>query len=301
MSASNLPKVRDTVWVLGQNDRQEPELMAVEVPSAYNVPQQRELNKRMALRAAKELGIFNGMAVDSSDPAGRVLQEMRDMQSLQRQRFIPGPSTDEEPEARIYSVPVTVDMSLSARIIVRGEDKDEAIRLARTHASENFGLFSLDDGNYRGAADFYCPDPDDVYQPEATELALATAPDTGGKPPACVALTIDQVDSLKQALAQEDAAAAQADSGVVKTVVVMTVLHSKDEDLSKLSAVQIASEIEEGDMLGQLSIQSVQAVPRSQLVEEQLALGNDGSFFDHVTDDDGDDDPGELQPAPRGG
>lgn len=71
----------------------------------------------------------------------------------------------------LYSVPVTVDTSMSTRVLVRAEDKDEAIALARQLVSEGKAPLEVDEGNYRGPADYYCPDDSDggVYRTHACE------------------------------------------------------------------------------------------------------------------------------------
>ncbi|CAN7783301.1 hypothetical protein LJR175_008311 [Variovorax sp. LjRoot175] len=91
-----------------------------------------------------------------------------------------------------------------------------------------------------------------------------------------------------------------APGAILKTVIEVTVLHREgiaDGGLDAYSLRQIAHEIEEGDWLGAHEITSVEEVQKELLHGEQLALGNDGSFF---SCDDGSDDGGEAFATPRG-
>lgn len=64
---------------------------------------------------------------------------------------------------RLYDVPITVDTTLSGRVQVKAESVEEAIELACEMAARGEGVkLELDDGNYRGACDYYCPDSADV-------------------------------------------------------------------------------------------------------------------------------------------
>lgn len=58
----------------------------------------------------------------------------------------------------LYRVPVSVDTSMTAVVLVRAESKDEAIDLAREVACNGQVRMEVDDGNYRGRADYYCGD-----------------------------------------------------------------------------------------------------------------------------------------------
>lgn len=63
----------------------------------------------------------------------------------------------------LYEALVTVDQTLSARIRVRARDDEEAHRLLREAGAAQYPHgFELDEGNYRGAGDFYLGDPSDV-------------------------------------------------------------------------------------------------------------------------------------------
>jgi len=66
-------------------------------------------------------------------------------------------------DGNLYESLVTVDQTLSARIRVRAHSAEEAQQLLRTagHAQYPHG-FELDEGNYRGSADFYLGDSNAV-------------------------------------------------------------------------------------------------------------------------------------------
>jgi hypothetical protein len=72
------------------------------------------------------------------------------------QPFVPGTGF-------LWGVPVSVDTSMTARVLVRARDKEEAMQLAREFAQEGNAKFTVDDGNYRGLADHYVPDSEEVY------------------------------------------------------------------------------------------------------------------------------------------
>lgn len=67
-----------------------------------------------------------------------------------------------EGEGLVFSVPVTVDTTMSGRALVRAINRDAAIQAARHLAADGKVAMSVDDGNYRGLADYYCPDEGDV-------------------------------------------------------------------------------------------------------------------------------------------
>lgn len=79
----------------------------------------------------------------------------------------PSVTTEEESptlhgQALVFSVPVTVDVTMSGKAIVSANNIEEAIFAARQLAADNKVAMTLDEGNYRGLADYYCPDENDV-------------------------------------------------------------------------------------------------------------------------------------------
>jgi hypothetical protein len=66
---------------------------------------------------------------------------------------------------------------------------------------------------------------------------------------------------------------------ITKTTITVTVLHDNDLDLSQFELTQIAHEITGGDWLGTYEIAKVEAVPDDKVVDECVAVGNDGTFF----------------------
>lgn len=78
-------------------------------------------------------------------------------------------------EGFLYRVPVCVDTSMSCVVLVRAKDRDEAIDRARTLVSEGKAPLEVDEGIYRGRADYYCPDSSDdavfrVAEPSAVQV-----------------------------------------------------------------------------------------------------------------------------------
>jgi len=71
---------------------------------------------------------------------------------------IPGPA-----DGDLYEALVTVDQTLSARIRVRAHSEEEARQALSTAGAAQYPHgFEVDDGNYRGTADFYLGDPDAI-------------------------------------------------------------------------------------------------------------------------------------------
>ena len=67
-------------------------------------------------------------------------------------------------EGSLYSVLLTVDVTMSGVIYARGATKEDAIEAAQQFAADhsNSSLFELDEGNYRGPCDYYCGDSSTV-------------------------------------------------------------------------------------------------------------------------------------------
>jgi len=52
-----------------------------------------------------------------------------------------------------------------------------------------------------------------------------------------------------------------------------------DEAVCDSSLVELACEMDNGDLVGQLRLKSNDIVPPAQIREELVAVGNDGEFF----------------------
>lgn len=170
MSTSSTPANSSTVsvWVLANNAGGEPELLNFKIRVTDDEFSNGD-HYDLAVARAKADGYATDRtkAFDESDPAGRLMQRMADMQATAKQEQPAGLTAEEDPDAKVWEVPLTVDMTLSATIQVRAGDRSEAIALAKDFASTSgFGLFSLDEGNFRGARDFYVGDPDGVCELE---------------------------------------------------------------------------------------------------------------------------------------
>ena len=79
-------------------------------------------------------------------------------------RVVAGDAADE-----LFSVMLTVDMTMSNRLLVRARDRNHALELAREFASSNQEGFEIDEGNYRGGSDYYLGDSDEGIQPLSDE------------------------------------------------------------------------------------------------------------------------------------
>ncbi|MDO8415218.1 MAG: hypothetical protein Q7S87_03280 [Agitococcus sp.] len=72
-------------------------------------------------------------------------------------------------EGEAYLVPITVDTTATAMIKVRATSSLAAIDVARAYAASGSPCpFEIDEGNYRGLADYYCPDDSSVELIEDT-------------------------------------------------------------------------------------------------------------------------------------
>jgi hypothetical protein len=99
----------------------------------------------------------------------------------------PAPAPEQAPQEEIpgtgflYRVPVSVDTSMTAIVLARGNTAEDAIAAARQFAADGKARFDLDDGNYRGLADHYCPDTseDAVYRVPQAETSQLD-PNLGG-------------------------------------------------------------------------------------------------------------------------
>jgi len=69
---------------------------------------------------------------------------------------------------------------------------------------------------------------------------------------------------------------------IVKTVITFTVLHRADNPMTDYSIDQVLSETNEGDAVGWETDRTSQTIPPEQVVDELIALGNDGTFFEEV-------------------
>lgn len=97
----------------------------------------------------------------------------------------------------LFSVPISADTSMTARVLVRARDRDEAIDEARRLVSEGKATMELDEGNYRGPSDYYCSDntEDGVYCPaEPAEPTVSTVDDGGQVGPYLVEVYKDNED-----------------------------------------------------------------------------------------------------------
>jgi hypothetical protein len=317
-------------WVLARDANGSPDMVPVLIEcSEQDVADGNHYERAMA--RCEELGYEPMGAFDERDPAGRKMVSLMNFEGWKKQDRVPGDAS-----RPVWSVPLTLDMTLSATVLAHGKNKNDALLAAREFAAsgEGYGLFSLDDGNYRGPRDFYCPDQEgieEVYDDELSELVQKDlvisvqaspqgATDSSPPPPDVVRPQSPPGNELqmseleKHILASHDIhrgsplssghypaarvpeeGSGQSPSGVTKTVIEVTVLHPDGQPIDGLSLAQIGNEIDEGDFLGSYSITQAVPVAKSALHDEQIALGNDGRFFDHL--DDGEDDDADAAQA----
>jgi len=80
----------------------------------------------------------------------------------------------------LFSVPISVDTSMTARVLVRARNREDAVDEARRLVSDGKAPMELDEGNYRGPGDYYCSDSSEngVYCPnEPTQPTVAEVDD----------------------------------------------------------------------------------------------------------------------------
>lgn len=152
-----------TVWIVARDASGAPAITRWEV-GATEQELEHGYHYDMASDLAREQGYGDPMvAFDESDPAGQTMLALMAMQSTEQQSEVPGRRGDPT-----WEVTVTTMASLSARVKVRAGSRDEAIEMAAEFVGngKGAGLLSLDEGNYKGASDFYCADKEDVERVE---------------------------------------------------------------------------------------------------------------------------------------
>lgn len=119
------------------------------------VPYQEALEKIAQIHGYKNWQTFSAQLQnqETAAPVGMVPPDLAEPE----QATIPG-------EGRLFRIPLTVDMTMSADIFVRAPDRFEAVVVARDFAVDNLQLFTLDDGNYRASGDYYCGDDDAIEE-----------------------------------------------------------------------------------------------------------------------------------------
>lgn len=65
-----------------------------------------------------------------------------------------------------------------------------------------------------------------------------------------------------------------------KTTFTVTVLHSADLPVDKMSADEILAEMDNGECIGSIGRKVTMALGPNAVKNELLAIGNDGTFFD---------------------
>lgn len=78
----------------------------------------------------------------------------------------------------LWLVPVTVDATMTAQVLVRANDKDSASLLARQFAAQGHARFEVDDGNCRSMDDYYVADPDSVVLQDDASATRSRTPDS---------------------------------------------------------------------------------------------------------------------------
>ncbi|PNG50336.1 MULTISPECIES: hypothetical protein [unclassified Variovorax] len=118
----------------------------------------------------------------------------------------------------LYRVPVSVDTSMTAIVLARGDTPEDAIEAARQFAADGKARFEVDDGNYRGLADHYCPDTseDGVYQVDEPEPARQD-PNLGGAVYGPYAVELTSLGGCDDELLWADLRVLTADRSVADT------------------------------------------------------------------------------------
>jgi hypothetical protein len=155
-----------TVWIVARDASGAPAITRWEV-GATEQELEHGYHYDIASDLAREQGYGDPMvAFDESDPAGRTMLALTAMQSTDEQSEVPGSAGDPT-----WEVTVTTMATLSARVRVRASSREQAIDVATDFVGngKGSGLLSLDEGNYKGASDFFCADPDGVERVEHVE------------------------------------------------------------------------------------------------------------------------------------
>ena len=72
-------------------------------------------------------------------------------------------------------------------------------------------------------------------------------------------------------------------SQIYKHIFTITVL-SEDKEFDNVCLEDLAREIDQGNSIGQVEHKSVDEVPADRVKDELEAIGNDGSFFESLSD-----------------
>jgi hypothetical protein len=112
---------------------------------------------------AKVMGFKNWKTMAATPAGSRVECKVPTKPAATAIEYIPGPS-----EVPVYSVPVTVEVTMTAYIKVRAFNVDQAVELALERATDIYPrTFEFDEGNSRKGDDFYCPNEGDVVLEES--------------------------------------------------------------------------------------------------------------------------------------
>jgi hypothetical protein len=301
-------------WVLARDASGAPDIVPVRLDCSEQDMQDGR-HYEVAMTRAAELGYEPMGAFDERDPAGTKMLRLMNFEGWRKQERVPGDAAQP-----LWTVPLTVDMTLSATVLAHGGDPSEVVRHAAEFAAsaQGHGMFSLDECNYRGPSDFYCADPEQIERvaPQDVAGALAAVQEaahaedlqpwgadptppltqwdllgrydiSSGIPPLSAEALGPQV--VGDSDASESRSAGSGAISVVKTVLEVTVLHEQALNMDNFSLGQIAGEIEGGDWLGAVRVLSAQPVLDNDLHAQQVALGNDGTFFVRNDSDDSND------------
>lgn len=130
--------------------------------------------KNQARLLSKTLKTLLGITVGHQD-ALEVIAKLNGQASwrvlaAQSERAPSGPTEAEllhdeipgDPQLPLWDVLLTVDTSMSRHLRVHARNEEDALEVARNHAADTGGAgFEVDEGNYRGASDYYLGDPDE--------------------------------------------------------------------------------------------------------------------------------------------
>lgn len=86
------------------------------------------------------------------------------------------------------------------------------------------------------------------------------------------------------------APASRGRRGIVKTTITTTVLHREDNPMTDHDIEEVLYEMREGEAVGWETGRVTETVAAEHVLDELVALGNDGTFFDDDDEGEGSDD-----------
>jgi hypothetical protein len=84
---------------------------------------------------------------------------------------------------------------------------------------------------------------------------------------------------------QDNPARGTETMAIIKTVLIVTILHDSEANTSAMSLADIGAEMDSGEFVGSIETVSETEIPQEKLAEELEAVGSDESVFGFSEDE----------------